>query len=283
MTSERASWGALPPVRLRALIKGASSTVTVAPQGGPRTNQTYGWWLGVLLENAGLPSDVRNVGIAAQKVTQAMCDWEREIKQWSPDVVVLNYGEYECMPALLPRWLERHATGWHHHAGSLRNRYRTKILEPLWRRLASYQGFIDGLLDPGPFRTSPRRTVEELSRLVEMTRAVSGPLILVMDTWPLGTRWRKWFPGMDQRVVEMRKEIVSWLTTNEDPEVRLFRLSEIVGRRPVDEALPDGVHFSAALHREIAEELAKEILAWAAGQPHLQRSGMGSGCFERVQ
>ena len=262
---------ALSPVRLRALVKGASSTVAVAPPGGGRT---YAWWLETLLESAGLPAEVRNAGTEGQRVTRALCDWDREVQQWSPDVIILNYAQYESMQGLLPRWLERNATGWHHHSGPVRERFRTEIVMPLWRRLARLSARVDKILDPGPFRTSPARTVGELHRLVEQTRMSGSPLIIVMDTWPLSQRWQKWFPGMSERVVTMRKEIVTWINELDDPEVRLFKLSEVVGRHDLDEALPDGVHFSAGLHREIAEELAKVILPWACEQPHLRRPGI---------
>jgi hypothetical protein len=253
-------WDGLPAIRLRAVVKGASSTVVVAPAGGSRTHQTYAWWLETLLEAAGLPSTVRNAGSEAQKITMALCNWEREIQQWAPDVVILNYGQYECMPGILPRWLQRQAAGWHRHSGVLRDQYRQRILEPVWQNLTRYQKRWYELLNPGPFRTSPKRTVAELRRLVEVTRTVGTPLILVMDTWPLATRWQKWFPGMQERIVQLRGEVSAWLDEAGDSELRLFRLSEIVGRHDVDEALPDGVHFSA---------------------PHLQHPTLNPGFFDQ--
>jgi hypothetical protein len=276
-----ADWNGLSPVRLRALVKGASSTVWVAPPGGPRTHQTYAWWLETLLESAGLPSEVRNAGAEADKVTRALCDWGRGVQQWSPDVVVLNYAQYECMQGMLPRWLERHATGWHRHSGPVRERYRKRILTPAWRQLTRMQGRVDKVMDPGPFRTSPEKTVAELQRLVEQIGLSGSPLIFVMDTWPLAKRWREWFPGMNERIVRMREHIVAWTDDVTDPNVRLFPLSQVVSRHDLDQALPDGVHFSAELHREIAEELAKEILPWAAGQPHLNRPGIDLAYFDR--
>jgi hypothetical protein len=283
MTLEpESNWNGLSPVRLRAVVKGASSTVWVSPPGGPRTNQTYAWWLETLLESAGLPAEVRNAGGEAQRVKTALCDWERDVQQWSPDVVILNYAQYECMQGMVPRWLERHATGWHHHSGPVRERYREQILRPAWRKVTRFQGRLDRLMDPGPFRTSPARTVGELRRLVEQIRLAGSPLVLVMDTWPLANRWRQWFPGMSVRIVEMREQIVAWIDETDDPGVRLFQLSEVVARHDLDEALPDGVHFSAVLHREIAEGLAKQILPWAAEQPHLKRPGIDLSYFDRA-
>lgn len=274
MTQRPESWEGLPPVRLRGLVKGASSTVGVAPESGPRTSQTYAWWLEVVLASYGLPAEIRNAGVEAQRVQRALCNWDSEVQQWSPDVVVLNYGQYECMPGLLPVWLERHAVGWHHHNSPIRDRYRLDLLTPAWRKLVRYQMQVDKYVDSGPFRASPKRTIAELSRLVDQIKTVGSPLVIVMDTWPLAGRWAHWFPGMPRRIEAMGKAIVDWVAGVDDPDVRLFRLSEIVKRHDLEEALPDGVHFSAALHREVAEELAREIIPWAATQPHLQHPDM---------
>jgi hypothetical protein len=270
MTHRPGSWEGLPPVRLRGLVKGASSTVGVAPMGGPRTNQTYAWWLEVLLESCGLPAEIHNAGIEGQPIQRALCNWDTEVQQWSPDVVVLNYGQYECMPGLLPHWLERHATGWHHHNSPIRDRYRLQFFMPAWRKVVRYQMKVDEYVNSGPFRASPKRTIIELSRLTEQIKTVGTPLVIVMDTWPLSGRWAHWFPGMPRRIEIMRNAIVDWVESTNDPNIRLFRVSEIVKRHDLEEALPDGVHFSSGLHREIAEELAREVLSWAVTQPHLQ-------------
>jgi hypothetical protein len=275
MRNEKASsFEGLKPVRLRGLVKGASSSVWVAPPGGSRTDQTFAWWLEVLLNSAGLPAQIRNAGSEGQKITQALCDWETEIQQWSPDVVVLNYAQYECMPGMLPRWLERHATGWHRHSGPIRNRYRQKVLNPTWRRLTRLQRRADELNLPRPFRSSTGKTILELERLVEQIQLAANPLVFVMDTWPIAPRWQKWFPKMSERISELGEAMTSWAKESSDPNLRLFRLSEIVAGHDLEEALPDGVHFSAELHREIASELAREILPWAATQPHLRHPEM---------
>lgn len=279
-TASDPAWAGLPPLPIRVLVKGASSTVAVAPPGGPRTEQTYAWWLEVCLTAAGLPAQVRNGGAQGQKVGQALCAWHDEVELWSPDVVILNYGQYEGMPGLLPYWLERHATGWHHHSGIVRDRYRKHILMPVWRRLNRMQRPLDRLMSrPGPFRSSPGHLGTEMSRYVDQVRLIGSPLVLVMDTWQLGPKWRQWFPGMQARADRNGQVLAKWVADRGDPDVRLFRVSEIVDRYPPEISVPDGAHFSAQVHREIAEALAAEVLPWAAGQPHLDRPGLDAFRF----
>jgi lysophospholipase L1-like esterase len=228
----------------------------------------------VELAAAGLPAEVRNAAVEAQLITEALCNWGAEVQQWSPDVVILNYGEYECMPGILPRWLERHAIGWHKHPGRIRERYAANVVKPTWRKLARLQQIVDRIMDPGPFRVRPARATAELARFVDQVRIVGSPLILVMDTWPPSARWRDWFPGMHKRSDAMRAALVEQVRLIAEPDVRIFAVSEIVMARDLETALPDGVHFSADLHHEIASRLASVISEWAAQQPHLQHPGL---------
>ncbi len=266
------SWEGLQPVPIRVLVKGASSAVWVSPPGGARTRQTFPWWLQAVLTSNGLPAEVRNAAREAQMITEALCDWDDEVQRWSPDVVILNYGQYECMPGILPRALERLGVGWHRHPGAVRDRIRRWIVAPTWRRLASMQRALDKALDPGPYRVKPKRFLRELERFLDQVRIVGSPLVLVMDTWPLSSRWVSWFPGMEARSAELRGCIHTWIAARGDPQVRLFPVSELLVRHDLDRALPDGVHYAAFVHREIAEELATIIAEWAQGEPHLRRS-----------
>lgn len=266
------SWDGLSPAPIRVLVKGASSAVWVSPPGGARTRQTFPWWLEAVLHSSGWPAEVRNAAREAQMITEALCDWDTEIQQWSPDVVILNYGQYECMPGILPRALERLGVGWHRHAGPIRQRTRRWVITPTWRRLANLQRRLDKLLNPGPYRVKPKRILRELERFVEQVQIVGSPLVLVMDTWPLSSRWVEWFPGMQTRTIELRGQIHEWIANHADPQVRLFPVSELLQRHDLDVALPDGVHYAAFVHREIAESLSIVIREWAQTQPHLRRA-----------
>lgn len=273
-SSDPGFWDGLPPMPLRVLVKGASSTVVVEPPGGPRTNQAFAWWLEVMLRAGGFEATVRNAGSEGQRVTRALCNWEDEVQRWAPDVVVLNYGQYECMPGLLPVWLERHASGWHRHSGPIRERYRRRLADPVWRRLARYQRKAPPrLVALSPFRSSQKRTLSELRHLITKIRTVGTPLVIVMETWPVGSRWRHWFPTMHDSATGMRAGIEDVVAGFHADDVYRFPMWQLVGGLDLDEALPDGVHFSGDLHRKIAEGLSAVIVEWAAGQPHLRHLG----------
>jgi hypothetical protein len=70
----------------------------------------------------------------------------------------------------------------------------------------------------------------------------------------------------------MNRTIADMVARQNNPDVRIFPVSEAVARHVPDgeNPTPDGFHYSAALHREIGRELAAEILLWAEKQPHLQ-------------
>jgi hypothetical protein len=257
-------------VPARILVKGCSTAVWVAPPSGGRTDFVFSRWLEALLPARGLQCVVRNAGVHAEQITEAMCRWGDEIEGWSPDVVVLNYGVIESLPKILPRPLHRHVHSWHRHAGGLRHAYRAKLVDPVWRTaLRRFQRFVDGALGPAPARVSPGRMKAELVHFVRQTRQVGSPLVLVLDVWDPGPLWQHWMPGSLSRARRHRSAMAEAVEEFGEPDVRLLRASDVVHRHPADFAIPDGVHLSPTLHRELAEMLAGEILSWARGQPHL--------------
>lgn len=270
-SSDHGRWDGLPPMPMRVLVKGASSTVVVEPPGGPRTNQAYAWWLEAILRAGGVEATVWNAGTEGGRMIRALCDWEEQVQQWAPDVVVLNYCMYECMPGLMPYWLERHATGWHRHSGPVRERYRSRLVDPMWRRLARLQRRAPArVVAMNPFRTSQARTLSELRLFIQKVRTVGTPLVIVIGAWPVGSRWRRWFPTMQSNVDSMRvgmEEVVAGFQTD---DVRLFPMWELIEGHGVDEAVPDGAHYSGPVHREMAEGLSEMVLEWARHQPHLR-------------
>jgi hypothetical protein len=66
----------------------------------------------------------------------------------------------------------------------------------------------------------------------------------------------------------MNEAIAAMVRRVDDPNVRLFRVSQLVDRYAegdVDRATPDGFHYTAEMHRLIGAALAGEISEWAAG------------------
>lgn len=257
---------------IRVLVKGASTAVYISDMGGPRTDFAFGRVLESELLRNGRPAEVRVNAVPSEQTKTVLRTWEREVLGWSPDVVILHYGHYECIHLLLPRWLERHANSnnWRH--GRIRTFYRRKILRAVWISLAKLQSRLDGRINPQLFSWRPRRVAADLQRLIENIQTVGSPLVLVMGILPPARKWWSWMPGLRERTAVMNAALQAMTDGFAQPHIRFFRVSDVTdGRLGEDEEPnPDGGHYSARVHRMIGEALAAEVMKWADTQPHLR-------------
>lgn len=259
------------PLPMRVLVKGPSTVVWTSEMGGPRSHLAFPRSLEAHLLAAGQPAIVNNTGIPSDRAKTVLRTWQQEILAWSPDVVVLLYGQYESLHYLWPWWLERHANSLTRRPGKVRAAYRKFLLGPAWMALARTQAKVDKRLSSTIRTGRPRRVAAHVERLIERTQQVGSPLVLVFEILPPAKRWRSWFPGMAERTEAMNAALEDMVKRVDKPNVRYFRTTDLVTRYfpSIEEATPDGGHFTPELHRAIGKALSVEILAWAADQPHL--------------
>ena len=261
------------PLPIRVLVKGASTVNWVSYMGGPRTDFTFPRTIEQYLADQGRPSEVRTLTEASEQTSKILSTWQREILGYSPDVIVLVYGHFETIHLFLPRWLERHANSLKAKPRTVSRLYREHVLRPIWMALARLQARLDAVLDPTIRRSRPRRVAADLEQYISHVQKVGSPLVVVFELLPPAERYRSWFPGMAARIEVMNTAISSMVVGVDQPNVRHFRVAELVDKYAngsLEEATPDGFHYSPALHREIGIALGQQIAAWADSQPHLR-------------
>lgn len=262
------SRAAVPQPSVRVLVKG-SSLVLMTPERAPeRGAYTFPRWLQQDLEAAGHRVECWNAGVISEPTGAAFDAWEAQVMAWMPDVVVLGYGYYECIHALLPHWLERHVNSPTWRRGAVRTRYRSYLLRPVWKVLAQTQRRVDVHLPPQLFGRRLRRVLDDYELLVTRTRAHGHPLVLLLELLPPGGRAGTWFPGMAQRIAAMNRGLRDLVDRLDDPDVRVVpvaTLAEDVGG--VDEAVPDGLHYSPQMRRLLGQVIAREADAWLRCRP----------------
>ena len=261
------------PLPVRVLVKGPSTVNWTSWMGGPRTDFAFPRAVEAELLANGRPVILRNEAILGEPMREWFPDWESEVLQFTPDVLLLVPGHYECVHLFLPHWFERHANYFPTHGGRLTRLYRKRILRPIWTLAVILQAKIDARLPAGARRGRKRRAVADLAAYIQHAQQVGSPLVLVMELLRPAARQSSWFPGMTGRVEATNaatKELVESLALS---NVRWFATSEISEKFYGDDlqaATPDGFHYTPDLHRAIGEALAREILAWADTQPHLR-------------
>jgi hypothetical protein len=261
------------PQPIRVLVKGSSNVVIISPMSGPRTDFGFPRALEERLLAAGRPCEVRSPSIPGELTKHMLRTWEADLLGYSPDVVILLYGQVETVHLFLPWRLERHANSFRGRPGLLRETYRNRLLRPVWKALAKLQSKADRTVNPTMFGSRPRRVAADLARLIEHIRFVQNPLLLVFELQPPAKRFRRWFPGMPARIEVMNAAIKAVVDDVDDADVRYFTTSELVDKYAdgdIDVATPDGFHFTSDMHRAIGEKLAGVIEEWADEQPHLR-------------
>lgn len=260
------------PQPIRVLTKGASIGVTTSWMGGPRSDYTYPRVIEAELLTAGVPAAVVNQTVAAERLSHAIKNWQRDIMPWSPDVAILYYGHMETVHKVLPAWFERHAHSLKGRSGPARAAYRTYGIRPVYKVAAGLQAQLDRRLPATgkPFY-NPDRVAEDLAILVRRVRWTGSPLVLLPDVLPPSKRYTDWFPGMAERLEVWNRTLHALVARLDHPDVRVFRVAEPIAdllEAGVDPT-PDGVHYTPEVHLRIGRAMAREILAWRETQPHL--------------
>jgi hypothetical protein len=258
---------------IRVLLKGPSNISWMSPPGGPRTDFTFARALEAELLGAGRPATVQAISVPSELAKQTLRNWEAEVLGFSPDVIVLTYGQYESVHLFLPRWLERHANSLKARPGFVRELYRKRVLRPFWMFLARQQARLDR--SPVAALTKsvrPRRTVRDIAQFVEHVQQVGSPLVIIFEVLPPAKRFESWFPGMKTRIAEYNRLAAEYVRQLDKPNVRFFRVTELVDQHAdgsLEVAIPDGFHWTPHMHGVIGGELGREIIKWADTQEHL--------------
>jgi hypothetical protein len=236
--------------------------------GGPRTDFTYPRVIEAELRAAGLPAEVRVSARPGALAKESLETWEDEVVPWSPDVVIVHYGQVESIHRVLPSWAEHYVNALHRRPGKLRDLYYRTLVKKVWLGLANGQKWIDARVEPTRLWRRHRVVAAHVERLISRVRNVARPLVLVPDLLQPGPPWANWFPGMGARVDLMNATLDELVDRIADPEVQRFRITDVAAG--IDgEPTPDGGHFTPELHQAIGAAMANVIFDWASGQPHL--------------
>jgi hypothetical protein len=257
---------------MRVLVKGCSTAVLTSWMGGPRTDFAYPRVVEAELLAAGIPAKVRVTADVGAQARNARRSWEGEVITWSPDVVVLHYGQYEAIHLLMPWRVERYVNDVTRRPG-VRDTLHTQVVKKAYIASALVQQRIDQRLHARAGGYRFRRMPADLERLVQRIRNIASPLVLIPDQVRPGPLWARPFPGMAARVDEMNRMLHELVDRINDPDVRMFSVNDVIAAMDVEgDPTPDGGHFSPAVHREVGRALAGTIQQWAAEQPHLGRA-----------
>jgi len=261
------------PLPIRVLVKGPSLVNWTYPMGGPRTDFTFPRAIEAELLADGRPCEVRTITMTSELASDLLKTWQREVLGFSPDVIIMDYGGYESVHLLLPRWLELHANSLRSRSRLIDRAYRKLILRPVWQRLAKLQLWVDKRY-PTFRKRALRRLIADQEQYITQVQLVGSPMVLLFEMHHNAGRSLKWFPGAPARVDLYNQALAEMVARLDRPHVRVFGINELIDKHfegDIDAAISDGFHFSPTMHRVAGTALAHEISEWADTQPHLAR------------
>jgi hypothetical protein len=233
----------------------------IVPQRTSRDEGGFSEWIERLLHADGIDGRVENRSRWYELIGTGSERWRSELRQLTPDVVVVVYGSVECQPNVVPTGASRHFMTWDQRLGGPGGWYRNHVSPPAWRQARSFQRWASKRDVATTWRLPPKRYRTELLELVRMIRQEKA-LTLLLDIPPFGPRIEHHMPGLAARRDRFQALVRETVESVGDPDVRIVPVSSVVDELGFDAALPDGLHLTAAGHRRMADLLLAEIRPW---------------------
>ena len=246
---------------LSVVAFGNSVGSLMLPPREDRAEGTYVEVLADLLNGVGVPTVAHQECRWFDFLHRAMRQYVPRVRAHSPDVVLVQFGLNEYQPWLLPVWVVRHLLVRNEAVSRVAKRYRRHVAEPLWKAVRGYRRRAARLVGLRTWQTTPLRFAGHLHRLLFRLRVEGRPLVLVFDVDRPGPLLQHFLPGVERRHAVYQDVIAQVVRETDDPDVRLFRVSEVTAALGPD-AMADGQHYSAATHRAVAEALLAEVTGW---------------------
>jgi len=244
---------------LRVVVVGSSTTFMVVPAPQSVDESPYPGLLDELFLDRGIVCRTTLGARWHATAKEVLRQFESWVRDPLPHVVVVNVGMADCQARVVPTWLYRHVVTWLPGTSRWSTLYRRHAVPPLRRAIRRWQRVVVGRAPLALSRVPPtmfRRTMELLIR-----RAVRDhrALVLVLDIDPPGPAFTALQPGVGARVHAYNTLLHHIVSELDDERVVFVRTSELVAKDP-GRLLPDGLHRSAAGHRQVAAAIVEEVL-----------------------
>lgn len=244
---------------LRIVDVGNSISVLQVPAASDRSEVPYPELLPDALAARGIAAVCRNEGRMHDFVHLGLRRYERHVRVHAPDVVVLHYGVLEAQPWYGPLPLLRHVVRRHTSVTRTASWYRRHVVKRIWDALSSYRRHVAARLGFA-YQVSPRRFHRGIEQLVQVLRSDLRPLVLILTIAPPPQLLEVNMPGQALRVARYNRMLVDVVEAAADPEVVLVDVGPLIDELGgAETTVIDGMHFTPALHRRLAEVLADTI------------------------
>jgi hypothetical protein len=226
-----------------------------------------------MLRDGWLPR-VRVSSPLASSSLHILRDADEDLFAWDPDVIVLHTGVMEMLHQLIPRPIARHVFVRTSRPGRWRQIYRRRLLWPAYSLASRAQARLEPMLPATLFRRRRAAVVAHANQFITFANRNGYPLIIIMGHVPPAGEVLEKFPLLPERATLMNEALRAMVAERSDSDIIWFDTAAFLteqGWSP-EEALVDGIHFTAEVHEAVGRRLAEVVTGWARKQPHLSAS-----------
>jgi hypothetical protein len=216
-----------------------------------------------IIERAG--HDVRNVSKAGVTLQEAFGLLDDEAVTVFPEVVIIHHGVVEvCYRRTVRRWNNAGIPNVYLNR-AFKRRYEFKdgafrLENFFWRAVNWATRIFATALGVKWQWQKPERFVEVLTRTCELILKETAAVVLVVGITPCSTRVERILPGSASEILRTN-ELMQAACAKMGERTRFVDLRSMCPEEALPQLAPDGIHFSAAGHRLLAERLLSEIAA----------------------
>lgn len=178
-----------------------------------------------------------------------LAEFEHQILQYDPDVVLVHFGINECAPRVLPRalWTLLNAKFSYRMPG---HRYLLRVLNAGLSRIRPHA---IRLLRSRSWM-SPHQFEQALSQLVVLTVKETRAQLILLNIGPPTDRVERALPGCTENVAIFNK-IISRIARESLHHCSVLDIHQLVLTHGAEDLQPDGIHLSATGHALVADQL----------------------------
>lgn len=245
--------------RTRITVLGNSCGLVVARPAAGVGRHTYAWFLErAFADTLGL-TVVDNASRYGRMISSAALDWER-VLTGTPDLVVLNHGVLEALPAVVPVALLR----WAHsasHTDTRRTLVALRLVKRGLRAVTAASAAVERRCNL-PGHMSAWRFDRQVRRILWQTCEHLGVPVAVVDI-PVATDYlQAESPGYARR--RMRLQNLLEAAVEDFPGAFRVDCDSVVQELGQHSTYSDGLHFSAMAHERVAQLIVAGLESYRA-------------------
>lgn len=250
---------------MKICILGNSVGFRIRPPRNTIREMTYS----EILESHG--HQVRNVSKSAIMLNEAFAYLEEDVITFFPDIVILHYGIVEVSYRRTFRWTNNktivnyYTNRFFARAFTFRTASNT-IVHFFFRALNSVIRSLATLLGLQWQWLSTPRFLMVLQAVLELISKDTKAVIIVIGVTPCSERMENILKGSRKNIAQVNADMRA-ICDLFPSRVKYLDPGSFVRERNIDDLVPDGIHFSAEGHRQVAEKLLHLIENVSSGQP----------------